>query len=158
MRHMLLLALFGISTGAAFAANGPCSVRVADPRCEYLTDPLGIDVRQPRLSWRLEAVDAATRGQKQTAYQVLVARTKAFLREGKGDLWDSGTVASSQSAHVVYAGKPLTSGTQCFWMVRVKDENGAVSAWSAPARWTMGLLEPSDWSARWIGSDQVFKR
>ncbi|NLH43771.1 MAG: family 78 glycoside hydrolase catalytic domain, partial [Planctomycetes bacterium] len=51
-----------------------------------------------------------------------------------------------------------TSGAQCFWMVKVKDENGVESAWSTLSHWTMGLLEPSDWSARWIGSDQVFKR
>jgi alpha-L-rhamnosidase len=149
------LSLLLISTAAAAA---PCSVTVADPRCEYLSDPLGIDVRQPRLSWRLEATDPASRGQRQTAYQILVAGTKTLLERGKGDLWDSGVVASDRSAHVVYAGKPLASGTQCFWMVRVKDENDAVSAWSKPARWTMGLLEPADWSAKWIGSDQVFKR
>ncbi len=156
--RMLSLAILLLSTGAAIAADGPCSVTVADPRCEYLADPLGIDVRQPRLSWKLEAADAAVRGQKQTAYQILVAGTKTLLEQDKGDLWDSGMVASDRSAHVVYAGKPLVSGAQCFWTVRVKDESGVVSAWSKPARWTMGLLEPSDWSAKWIGSDQHFKR
>jgi alpha-L-rhamnosidase len=28
------------------------------------------------------------------------------------------------------------------------------SAWSEPARWTMGLLKPSDWHAQWIGLDE----
>jgi len=158
MRHTLLLALLLASAGAEAATSGPCSVTVADPRCEYLEDPLGIDVRQPRLSWKLEAADAGARGQKQTGYQVLVASTRGLLNEGKGDLWDSGMVPSDRSTHIVYAGKPLFSGAQCFWMVRVKDENGVTSAWSAPARWTMGLLEPSDWSAKWIGCDQLFKR
>ncbi len=98
MRHTLLLIGFLACAGAAFAARGPCSVAVADPRCEYLKDPLGIDVKQPRLSWRLEAANADARGQRQTAYQVLAASTKALLEEGRGDLWDSGTVASDRSA------------------------------------------------------------
>lgn len=158
MRRVSLLAILLALGGAAYAASESGSVRVVDPRCEYLKDPLGVDVRQPRLSWRLEALDSAARGQKQTAYQIQVASTRALLEQGKPDLWDSGMVASDRSAHVIYSGKPLTSGAQCFWMVKVKDENGVESAWSTLSHWTMGLLEPSDWSARWIGSDQVFKR
>ena len=156
--RLLVLAFLPIWAGYAAAAGGPCSVTLADLRCEYLKDPLGIDVQQPRLSWQLVAAEPAARGQKQTAYRILVASTKALLDEDKGDLWDSGEVASDQSAHVVYTGKPLGSGASCFWKVRAKDQAGATSAWSAPARWTMGLLERSDWSARWIGTDQVFTR
>jgi alpha-L-rhamnosidase len=135
-----------------------CSVTVADLRCEYLTDPLGIDVRQPRLSWKLVAADPNARGLRQTAYRVLVASTKALLAKNQADLWDSGMVSSDQSVHVVYSGKPLTSGMECFWKVVVKDEIGAASPPSQPARWTMGLLEPSDWSGKWIGSGEVFNR
>jgi alpha-L-rhamnosidase len=144
--------------GVVSAETGSCSVTITDPRCEYLANPLGLDVRQPRLSWKLTAVNANARGQRQTAYQVLVASTKTLLDGDQGDLWDSGLVASDQSVHVVYAGQPLTSGMECFWKVRVKDESGVTSAWSEPACWTMGLLEKSDWSARWIGSKDVFKR
>lgn len=142
----------------AGVASGQSSVTVGDTCCEYLKDPLGIDVREPRLTWKLEAVDPKARGQKQTAYQVVVASTKTLLDSDKGDLWDSGMVSSDQSVHVVYAGKPLGSGADCFWKVRVKDEAGVTSVWSKPGRWTMGLLEKSDWSAKWIGTDQVFKR
>jgi len=144
--------------GPAFAGEKPCSVTVADPRCEYLSDPVGIDVRQPRLSWKLAAADPKSRGQRQTAYQVLVATDKTLLDSGKGDLWDSGTISSDQSVHVVYAGKPLTSGMECYWKVRIKDEDGVTSAWTGPARWTMGLLERTDWSAKWIGTSELFKR
>lgn len=155
---MLLVAVSAFFAGSAFAGEKPCAVTVADLRCEYLKDPLGIDVSQPRLSWKLAAVDVQARGQKQTAYQVLVASTKALLDKDQADLWDSGTVSSDQSVHVAYSGKPLASGVECFWKARVKDENGVTSAWSRPARWTMGLLEKSDWSGKWIGTDQLFKR
>jgi len=147
-----------LMTLCAGAASGQGSVTVADVRCEYLSDPLGIDVRQPRLSWKLVAVDLRSRGQGQTAYQVLVASARVLLDGDKGDLWDSGMVSSDQSVHVVYGGKPLGSGMECYWKVRVKDEEGKTSPWSKPGRWTTGLLEKSDWSAKWIGISEVFSR
>jgi alpha-L-rhamnosidase len=144
--------------GPAMAGEKLCSVTATDLRCEYLKDPLGIDVRQPRLSWRLSAVDSQARGQRQTAYQVLVASTRTLLDKDQADLWDSGVVPSDQSVHVVCTGKPLGPGTECFWKVRVKDETGVTSPWSRPARWTMGLLDQADWSGKWVGAGQVFSR
>ena len=142
----------------ALAGSQACSVTITDLRCEYLKDPVGIDVSQPRLSWRLAAVDPQARGQRQTAFQVLVAGAKDLLDKDQADLWDSGMPSLEQSVHVVYTGRPLGPGTECFWKVRVKDENGVLSAWSQPARWTMGLLEKSDWMGKWIGTDQLFSR
>jgi alpha-L-rhamnosidase len=129
------------------------SLRVDDLRCEYLVNPQGIDARAPRLSWKLVAVRPDARGLSQSAYQVVVASTDVLLSESKGDLWDSGKVASDQSLHVVYAGKPLASHVACRWKVRVWNQDGAVSAWSSPARWSMGMLDAGDWSAQWIGQD-----
>ena len=49
----------------------------------------------------------------------------------------------------------LRSHQPCFWKVRVWDKDGRPSAWSKPALWSMGLLDPSDWArAEWIGSDK----
>ena len=124
-------------------------------RCEYRINPQGIDETQPRLSWQLDADDA--RGVKQTAYQILVASSAALLKDDKGDLWDSGKVASDQSIQVAYAGKPLASRQACFWKVRVVDQDGKASSWSDPASWTMGLLQPNDWQCRWIGKDELPK-
>lgn len=140
------------------AGEKACSVTVTDLRCEYLKNPLGIDASQPRLSWKLAAADPQARGQRQTAFQVVVASTKALLDKDQADLWDSGVASLGQSVHVVYTGRPLGPGTECFWKVRVKDENGVLSAWSQPARWTMGLLEKSDWMGKWIGTDELFTR
>jgi len=151
MTNKTFLALgFRLAIGLA-GGSAPAGVSVTDLQCEHLVNPLGIDVAQPRLSWKL--VDpTGTRGQRQTAYQVLVASSRALLDGGRGDLWDSGKVASGQSILVAYAGQPLTSRQPCHWKARVWDQAGAVSAWSAAATWTMGLLAPEDWPARWIGA------
>lgn len=130
------------------------AVVVGQLRCEYLKNPLGIDVVQPCLSWVLGADKRAARGQRQSAYQILVASNPRELEANQGDFWDSGRVASDQSIQVRYAGKALGSEQQCYWKVRVWDEAGKPSAWSKPARWTMGLLKSSDWHAKWIGLDE----
>ena len=67
------------------------------------------------------------------------------------DLWDSGEICSGVSLNVPYAGKPLRSRQACYWRVRVwEDADGKPSEWSQSAVWEMGLLLPSDWTAKWI--------
>ena len=122
-------------------------------RCEYKENPLGIDVVDPRLSWLLRSCDPKRRGQRQTAYRILVADSEQALEKGSGTLWDSGKVNSNETAHIVYQGKALGSRQQCWWKVRVWDQEGSPSEWSKSARWTMGLLKPGDWSSQWIGYD-----
>ncbi len=119
-------------------------------RCEYMVNPLGIDVAKPRLSWTLES---GQRGQAQTAYRILVASDPKLLGKDVGDLWDSGKVASDQSIQIAYAGRPLESRMPCYWKVRAWDKDGKPSSWSKPAYWTMGLLSPDLWRANWIGFD-----
>lgn len=137
----------------SLAAAAPASVRVERLRCEYRVNPLGIDAAHPRLSWNLATSDAAARGLSQGAYQVLVASTADKLAEDEGDLWDSGRVASDQSIQIPYAGKPLVTREVCYWKVRVWDQDGRASPWSDTAHWTMGILKPADWRAKWIGLD-----
>ncbi|MGD9635079.1 MAG: glycoside hydrolase family 78 protein [Pirellulales bacterium] len=122
-------------------------IRVTDTRCEYLTNPLGIDATRPRLSWKLESGE---RGTRQTAYQVLVASSAGKLAANEGDLWNSGRVESSESSHIRYAGKPLSSTERAWWKVRVWDQDGRESAWSDTGTWEMALLSADDWHGKWI--------
>lgn len=126
------------------------ALTVGELRCEHRENPLGIDVPQPRLSWSLKSNE---RGAKQSAYQILVASSAANLRANRSDLWDSGRIASDATVLLPYGGKSVASHAQCFWKVRAWDQNGKATAWSEPAYWTMGILSPSGWRARWIGLD-----
>jgi alpha-L-rhamnosidase len=130
-------------------------LRLTALRCEYLVDPAGLGERAPRLGWQLES---ARRGARQTAYRVRVASSPEQLAAGAADLWDSGRVEGAQTVHVAYAGRPLRSRDVCHWAVEVWDETGAAVS-SAPARWSMGLLEKADWTARWIAADpEIIRR
>ena len=140
----LSLPLLALSTSSAHTAD---ETTVGTLRTEYKENPMGIDARQPRLSWQILST---RRGVAQSAYQVKVALTEADLRAGRNLLWDSGRIASSESIHVTYSGTALKSQERCFWQVRIWDEAGNASAWSDPASWEMGLLDPADWTASWI--------
>jgi len=139
---LCLLAAHGVSEASATS-----DLRAENLRCEWRTNPLGVDSPNPRLSWTL---CGRSRGQHQTAYRLLVASSAAALAQNDGDLWDSGKVDSNGTLHIVYEGLPLASGLACFWKVRVWDRHGAPSDWSQPARWEMGLLDPAAWEGVWI--------
>lgn len=124
------------------------SPHAADLRVENTTEPLGLDAARPRFSWKL-----AGTGQDlaQSAYRLIVATSDTALRQQRDLVWDSGQVLSNATLNVEYAGPPLTSRSRYWWSVQVRNTNGEQSEWSEPAWWEMGLLEPSDWQAHWIG-------
>ncbi len=117
--------------------------------CEYLENPAVVDVLQPRLGW-INLAEEGVRGQVQTAYRIRVATSR--MRLEAPDLWDSGPRSSDRSTRVVYEGKPLVSGQECWWQVMVWDREGKASPWSEAGWWRMGLLQPGDWKASWIGA------
>ncbi|MFN2203479.1 MAG: glycoside hydrolase family 78 protein [Caldilineaceae bacterium] len=124
---------------------------VANLRCEYRINPLGIDVSAPRFSWQL--ISDRT-GAAQTAYRVRAASSLDRLQADEADLWDSGRIESDQSIQVAYAGSKLSSRQRAYWDVTDWDETGAATT-SEPAWFEMGLLESSDWQADWIGCNLV---
>ena len=149
---MKLTLCYCLLSTTLFAA---ASVRPQQLRCEYRVNPQGVDVIEPRLSWILSAANPKLRGLKQSAYRILVASSEQSLAGSRGDLWDTDKVMSDQSIQVAYRGKALSSGATAFWKVQVWDQDGQASDWSAPARWSMGLLEAGDWKGKWIGRDET---
>lgn len=147
MKRILLSLCFQLLLAAAINA----SLIPQDLLCENLRNPMAVDILNPRLSW-INISPGNERGQAQTAYEIRVAGSRERLLGGKADLWNSGMIISDRSVNIPYNGKPLGSGQDCWWQVRIWDKNGKVSQWSEPAFWSMGLLEKGDWFAGWIGA------
>jgi len=134
MRKINWLLLLLISTGS-FA-----QLSVSRLQTENQSFPFGIDAAQPRFSWQL---NSPLRNTMQTAYELKVILNKKAV-------WQTGKTSSGQSVFISYAGARLESNQQYSWQVRVWDNQGKSSAWSQPAFFQTGLLQPTDWKASWI--------
>lgn len=98
--------------------------------CDLLSNPVlsPLSDAKPEFSW---IVNSTRKNVKQAAYQLIVASSQALLDTDKGDLWDSGKVASAESINVEYAGSALAAGKHYFWKVRTWEATGEQSPWSA---------------------------
>ena len=143
-----------VAANTSVAAAASADLRVLGLMTENVDGPIGVQLAEVRLSWRLET---ATRGTMQSAYQIQVASSAGNLKAGNFDLWDSGRIASDQSFDIVYRGKPLASRQRAHWQVKVWDNHQRVAA-SAPAFWEMGLLSPSDWTGTWLAAEDAEMR
>ena len=132
------------------AGTAHAVLRVTDLRTEQLKNPLGIDIRHPRLGWRIESDEQNV---MQTAYHILVASSPELLAQGKGDCWDSGKVKTDASQWITYQGETLKRNTPYYWKVKVYTHTNETD-WSEPASWSMGLLNEADWQGQWIGLDR----
>lgn len=159
LRCLLLLATFQAvflagSLAAPRAAQEPVRLPSLVPlelRTEGEREPLGLDTRAPRLTWQLAPTDPALRNLRQAGYRVLVARSLEALARDEGDVLDTGVLASAAQEHTLALG-PLPPFTHLWWKLRVIDQGGAESPWSAPARFALGPGQ-DDWRAQWIGHD-----
>ncbi len=136
----------------ASAPEGPGPLAPTALRCEYLDNPLGVDVPKPRFFW---VVEHPERGQVQSGYEVIVSTDP---KAAAGDIWESGKVVSAKSTQVVFAGKSLESGKSYFWKVRTWDREGREGPWSDTARFDTGLFNRSDWKGAWIGKKNQLRK
>lgn len=118
---------------------------------ENMENPLGLNTRVPRFSWQTRS---SVNGTRQTAYRILVASDPSLLKEGKADLWDTGTVSSDEQLWIPYGGTRLKDNQRAFWTVRVVTDKG-VSPWAEPRSFSVGLLGETQWNGRWIGIDHL---
>jgi len=137
---LLFISIFSISVGMA-------QLKVQGLLTENRSNPIGIDILQPRFSWQLVS---DSRNIMQTAYEIRVGTDVASLIKDKKLVWTSGKVMSDSSVHVAYKGPAMESAAKYFWQVRVWDNRGNASSWTEPAYWQMGLLHAGDWKAKWI--------
>jgi len=148
--HKLIIILFASLTALQGSAQ---NLKVEDIRCEYKINPLGVDIINPRFSWK---ISSSERNIKQTAFRVLVADESSKLKSNIGNVWDSQKHNSSSSIQVNYSGKALQSAKTYYWKVMVWDNKNHTSSWSAVSSFQMGLLNPADWKgAKWIAYEKL---
>jgi len=124
--------------------------QVSNLQCEYLINPIGIDVTAPRLCWQMTD---NRQGALQTAYQVIVGTDSASVAKGNSNLWDSGKIPGADML-VTYQGKSLQPFTTCFWTVRIWDQDGQTSSLAKVASFETGMMQISNWKGSWISDSQ----
>lgn len=123
-------------------------MNITDLKCEFITNPIGLDIQSPQFSWQMQS---DKRGVMQIAYQLLVANSPEDLFHNNSVVWDSGKIYSSKSVGIRYVGPELESRRRYYWLVRIWASNNSKVVSSEAAFFEMGLLNPSDWQALWIG-------
>lgn len=126
---------------------GGSSMNVTNLRTQNLVNPLGIQTTKPVFSWLLSSNE---KNKSQTAYRVVAASSEEKLKNKDFDVWDSGKVSDAKNYGITYAGKELTSMQKVYWSVAVWDEKGAMTEFSEPATFEIGLLNERDWKGKWI--------
>ena len=145
-------------TASAVGAAETSTLQPFGTTVETTANPVGVGTAKPRLSWKSKDVNGGKGyALMQTAYRVLVASTPEKLAADEGDVWDSGKVASDSSVFVEYNGAPLRSLQRYYWKVRVWDGADVASAWSEPATWLQGVVDPADWRGEWIGQPETVR-
>lgn len=118
-------------------------MRAIELKTEYLFNPMGIDIKNPRLMWCCEG------GIRQSAYRITATA-------GDACVWDSGKVISD-AMHAVYP-KDLPSRRRVEWKVMLWDENDCAGDWSEGAWFETGLLHSTDFRAKWISGDYAVNK
>ena len=143
----LLLSFALMLCGLAVQGARFSPMQAVDLQCEYLTTPLGIDVAEPRLMWKLQS---PVGGVSQSAYRVVVATSPEQLEAGNADVWNSGRIKSGDQTVVCSPAAPLKSHTRYFWKVETWDDNGRMPV-TTPVSWfETGKMTPGEWKAQWI--------
>lgn len=129
---------------AVLFAQSTVAANIKDMRVEYQTEPLAVDVKQPRFSWQMKT-DDTRHGQHQKAWRIVVCD------EDGNPVWNSGKRKSDRSVGISYAGKALEPVTRYTWQLTVWDERGKMS--TDTSTFETGLMDMEHWSdAHWIGS------
>ncbi|MDR3308966.1 MAG: glycoside hydrolase family 78 protein [Tannerella sp.] len=121
-------------------------------RCEYLSNPQGLDAVHPRFSW---LITSAERSVYQSAYRIIVSDVIAEVKAKNGNCWDSGLRSESNTVNVPYDGTALESDRTYYW--RVCSQTNGNDVWSETAEFHTGLLHEADWKALWISARDTIR-
>jgi hypothetical protein len=139
-------------TGRA-RSRPPGDLLAQDLRVEGVDEPAGLDLLRPRFSWGLAARDPNARGLVQRGFELIGGDDRACVAAGHGTRWAGSPTAGGQTLVRPSADLPLDSHRRYWWAVRVFDGAGRPGAWSAPASFLTGVLDPARWPDRWIAAE-----
>lgn len=147
-----IIFLFIFSTDAGFTA--PRMVQPIALRCEFMSNPIGVDITTVRFNWSYQSSTTFT----QSRFQIMIATAPEKLSAGNPDILDS--IVSSSKQFIVLNLPQLKSYTRYYWMVRTFSDrklNGSASriAWFETAK----IIGQQGWEAQWItdGHDKEFR-
>jgi alpha-L-rhamnosidase len=151
-KHWPFLLLVHLICLTNLQANSP--LQPIKLTCEYLQNPMGIDIAMPRFSWNFIATE---NNQNQSAYEIIVAEKKAFLSEKNTPnlVWKTGKIATNQNLHIEYEGVALKPFTRYFWQIKVYNQANIASNWSEIATFETAAFSPTDWKAQWIDNGKA---
>ena len=124
------------------------NVNICEPiglKCEHLSNPLGIDIPNPRLTWMLKDT---RQDAMQTAYQLVIGTDSIAVTHNIGESWNTGKQLKSDII-VVYKGKKLNPLTKYYWKVNVWDKDGKPTS-SQVSTFETGMMGRSNWKGSWI--------
>jgi len=110
-----------------------------------LVDPIGLNGTAPEFSWKL---GPESFGHEQRAWEIRAGKNPDL--DG-GIIWDSGKITGSVCSGHRWGGPVLRSRDRIYWQLKLWDENGMESGWSATAFFEIGLVTLRDWDVQWIG-------
>ena len=116
---------------------------MVDLHCEHLINPIGLDTKTPRLSWKL---DSKENGIEQEAYQIIVATDSHFTAESL--IWESAKKTSDKNL-IRYSGPELEPFTKYYWGVQLWDNHGE-NAVSEVATFETGMMDRTNWKGSWM--------
>ena len=109
-------------------------MKVNNILCEYLDNPIGLGIKQPRITWNDEGLIT------QKAYEIV------YSINGEKEI--SKIVCSDKMNYTF--NEVLTSRDIVSYKLRISDEKDNWSDFSDIHSFEMGLLDKSDWVSRWI--------
>lgn len=119
-------------------------MNVYDLKISHMSTPV-IDWN-PEFSWKIESED---KNVLQDSYRIIVRELPVGKNEEQQRIvWDSGIVHSREQAFVEYVGEAFQSRTTYSVQVTVWDNFG--NSASCENKFETGMLQISDWTARWI--------
>lgn len=144
IRRILLIVVLLLTSYYGYAENG-YSCEVIDLKCEYLTNPLGIDETCPRLTWRLAD---NRQNAHQTAFRLIVGTDSVSVQNDLGNMWDTGKQEKT-TVLTTYTGKQLSPLTRYYWKIIVWDKD-KMKVTSSVASFETGMMGMYNWKGAWI--------